>query len=92
MVAIWFAIGAAALVALLAWRRRRTDREPRKRPVLPAHYSSLHHYDRTRYPGLCSACGTENTPGYNFCKECGERLPGGTQSRTDTDVSQIFGE
>jgi len=92
MVAIWLTIGATVLVAFLVWHHRRTEREPRERPVLPAHYSSLLHFDRSRYPGLCAACGTENTPGYNVCKECGERLPGGTDTRTDMDVSQIFGE
>lgn len=84
----------AALALALLGRRRWTTRQSkrRERPVLPAHYSTLLQADRTHYPGRCSACGTENTPGYDFCKECGERLSGGTGRQTDTDVSQIFKE
>jgi hypothetical protein len=92
---VWAAVVAFVVgaVAVLLWRRRRgSEPERTERPVLPSHYSSLLEIDRTRYPGLCSTCGTENTPGYNFCKECGERLPGGNHERTETDVSEIFGE
>jgi RNA polymerase-binding transcription factor DksA len=91
----WVVVGFLAIgaVAVLLWRRRHaSERDRRERPVLPSHYSSLLQIDRSRYPGLCSACGTENTPGYNFCEECGERLPGGSHERTERDVSEIFGE
>ncbi|WP_153553821.1 zinc-ribbon domain-containing protein [Halomicrobium sp. LC1Hm] len=83
----------AGLVAVVLWRRR-VRRQPQRggRPVLPAQYSSLLQADHSRYPGLCSSCGTENTAGYDFCRECGKRLPGGTRARTDVDVSDIFGE
>jgi len=95
MAPFWLVAGTlvALVLALLVAKRWRAPRpEPRERPVLPSHYSSLLEVDRTRYPGLCSTCGTENTPGYNYCKECGERLPGGTDRQTDTDVTQIFRE
>jgi|AntRauTorcE11898_2_1112593.scaffolds.fasta_scaffold64094_2 RNA polymerase-binding transcription factor DksA len=92
---LWVVVGilVVGVVAVSLWRRRRgSRREPQERPVLPSHYSSLLQIDRSRYPGLCTACGTENTPGYNYCMECGERLPGGSHERTETDVSEIFGE
>lgn len=91
---VWGLVGVSvvALFVLWWWRRDTTTNESPERPVLPAHYSSLLEWDRSRYPGLCSSCGAENTPGYRFCKECGEPLPTGTQSRSDTDVSQIFKE
>jgi len=92
MAVLWISAGAITLVSVgLLWRRVRTP-DRRDRPVLPARYYSYMYADPTRYPGLCSACGTENTPGYNFCKECGERLPGGTHTRSDIDISQIFRE
>lgn len=92
---LWAVSGVIGLAVLawLVWRRRRaSDSERPERPVLPAHYSSLLETDPTRYPGLCPDCGAENTPGYNFCRECGEQLPGGTQSMSEPDVSQMFGE
>ncbi|ACV48877.1 hypothetical protein Hmuk_2772 [Halomicrobium mukohataei DSM 12286] len=81
----------AGLVAIVLWRRR-ARRQPQRggRPVLPAQYSSLLQADHSRYPELCSSCGTENTAGYDFCQECGDRLPDGTRARTDVDVSDIF--
>lgn len=95
MVNGWLLAGVASIIlcAVVLWYARVTGGPDRpERPVLPAHYSSLLNIDPSRYPGLCSACGTENTPGYNFCKECGERLPGGTERPERRDVAKIFEE
>lgn len=34
---------------------------------------------RERAPGHCPICGTENEPGYTFCRRCDSRLPAGDE-------------
>jgi len=85
-------LGVVVLGAVLWYRHGTGDGDRHERPVLPSQYSSLLHVDRSRYPGLCTNCGTENTPGYNFCSECGETLTGGTNGSPGSDVTHIFRE
>ena len=87
-----FVVGVLIGVALVWVVKRAHERERRERPVLPACYSSLLQADRSHYPGLCPACGTENTPGYAFCKECGGELPDGVRTAERTDTAWIFRE
>jgi hypothetical protein len=90
MATLWLlaAIVALLVVGVVRWRRG-SERSRSERPVLPAHYSSLFHADPTKNPGFCGNCQTQNAAGYDFCRECGERLSV-TRSEYETDIAEMF--
>lgn len=77
---------AAALAVVWDW----STGSPRHDEVLPAHYSSLLQFDRTRYPGHCPECGTDNEPGYRYCEQCGGAIPTTDGPPGDADVAWII--
>ncbi|MFB6074012.1 MAG: zinc-ribbon domain-containing protein [Haloarculaceae archaeon] len=93
-VTAWLAAAAVLFVAVVvggwAWRLATVRERPRE--VLPAHYSSLVQGQPALYPGHCTTCGTDNEPGYRFCRECGDELPDSADFSGRTDVEAILRE
>lgn len=72
-------------VTLPFWREKYGDRYDNDRDFLKDHRPRMWGLidgvqqakaDAIAAPGLCRACGMENDPSFDYCGECGARLPG----------------